>query len=74
MIITKKQKLRPAIESLSINDFLDLPKDDFTASAARQAVNRILKSDKIKFDIDECRKFHVSETSYLGGTRVTRKF
>lgn len=79
MELTKDQKLRPAIEALKITEFVDLPKDAFTASAARQAVNRIGESDTILAcdsrpdeDTHHPRTFRVSETAYPGGTRVTR--
>ena len=80
MELTKEQKLRPAIEALGVSEFWDLPKDNFTASAARQAVNRIQKEDFLnvlganpedRAELIE-RKFQVSETAYPGGTRVTR--
>lgn len=78
MVLTSEKKLRPAIEALQVNSFVDLPKDDFTASAARQAVNRIctdetnaLADGGVMGDFIP-KKYRVSETAYPGGTRVTR--
>lgn len=73
MELTKEQKLRPAIEALEVSEFWDLPKDNFTASAARQAVNRIGLAEFLVGILEADRKkFQVSETAYPGGTRVTR--
>lgn len=62
-----KTDLRASIEALEVGSNLDLEKDEFTASAARKAVQRICETP----DSGE-KRFRVSETAYPGGTRVTR--
>jgi len=66
MELIEKPNLRLTIEALEVGAFIDLPKNGFTASAARKAVQRIYElSGSLK-------SFRVSETAYPGGTRVTR--
>ena len=69
-ILEKTAALRPSIEALLVGRSLDLPKELYTAAAARKAVQRIQESQLLA-EVKQY-KYKVSETAYPGGTRVTR--
>lgn len=82
-ILENTAALRPSIEALVVGQSIDLPKELFTAAAARKAAQRIstdislfVKDEPIKTPSGDLtstysRLFKVSETAYPGGTRVT---
>ena len=69
-IIEKTAALRPSIASLKVGEWIDLPKEIYTAAAARKAVQRLY--EQRDFDGTDAIIYSVSETAYPGGTRVTR--
>jgi hypothetical protein len=68
--------LKATIEALPDGESVDLSKETTTASAARQAVQRIYRAEEELYGVDHIaekgRLFKVSEVAYPGGTRVTR--
>lgn len=68
--------LKATIENLATDAFVDFPKETTTASAARQTVQRIYRTEEKEYGVEAIaekgRLFKVSETACPNHIRVTR--